>query len=299
MQTSSKPRTGNVLALISSPRNNGNTEIVAKEIMLNTAGENRLTLLYLKDLRIEPCRGCYSCRKPGRKCPASDHLYFLLDSIRGAEGVILGAPVYHWGPNIGIIKILDRAFLFRDYWEAFKDKPCVAFVVYGIPREEGYALGVVNQLVRHLGLRLKESASFLGALPGDVLKYEKNLLLARRLGGALFDVGYRRAPDRFECPNCFNNVVKLRSDSGLSGAGVRPEGTAECAFCGTTAEITFSRKNGLTISYHGMGLYDPEFPGRLDKRHEASIESFASGKKHIERLTGKYKNMDVERITPE
>jgi hypothetical protein len=55
-------------------------------------------------------------------------------------------------------------------------------VTYGLPYEEGYALSTLNELVRQLNFRLKDSAAFIGALLGDVLKYSQNIERAKQLG---------------------------------------------------------------------------------------------------------------------
>jgi len=285
-----------VLGLISSPRKNGNSEIVTKEIMLHIGGNNRLEILRLLDLNVEPCKGCYSCMKPGKKCPREDDLEFILHKIAEADGIILSSPVYNWGVNIGIRRIFDRAFLFRPWAEVFANKPCVTFVTYGLPYEEGYALSTLNELVRQLNFQLKDSAAFIGASPGDVLKYERNIEKAKQLGEALFNPSYKRDRERFECPNCFSNMVKFRSEMGLPSPGIRPIGQVECAFCGTIAEIKTSEK-GIEVDYHGKGLYSKDFPKRLSEWHEATIQSFSKERKDIERLVEKYKDMDIKIIS--
>jgi hypothetical protein len=269
---------------------------MTKEIMLQIGGDNQLEILRLLDLDIKPCKACYSCMKLGRRCPRNDDMEFFLHKISEVDGIILSSPVYNWGVNIGIRRLLDRAFLFRNWRDKFSDKPCVTFVTYGLPYEEGYALGVLNVLVRLLNLNLRDSASFLGAWPGDVLSYEKNLEISRRLAEALFNPSYRRRKRDFECPNCLSNILKFRNESEPKSLDLRPIGEIECAFCGTVAEIRKS-ENGFEISYHGKGLYDEEFPKKLSDWHETSIKSFLKEKKNFERLIGKYGNMDVKIVS--
>jgi multimeric flavodoxin WrbA len=287
-----------VLGLISSPRKKGNSEIMTKEIMCHIGGDRQLEILQLLDLHIEPCKGCYSCMKPGRKCPRDDDMEFFFRKIAEAEGIILSSPVYNWGINIGIRRIFDRAFLFKYWKDKFENKPCVTFVTYGVPYEEGYALMVLNELVRQLNLRLKESAAFWGALPGDVLKYRKNLKMAKQMGKALSDPLYRRKQRENECPNCFSNMIKFRSETDLPVPGLRPVSQVECAFCGTVAEIGTTGK-GFGVSYHGKGLYDEAFPKRLSEWHEDSIRSFTRDRKEIEKeWIKKYDHLNIKQIIP-
>jgi multimeric flavodoxin WrbA len=283
------------LGLISSPREKGNSEIMTKEIMLHIGGDNQFEILRLMDLHIEPCKGCYSCMKPQKKCPRDDDLGFLLQKIAEADGVILSSPVYHWGMNIGVGKILDRAFLFKHWAKTFAKKPCVTFVTYGLPYEEGYALSALNGFVRQLNLLLKESAAFLGGSPGEVLRYGGNLERAKQLGEALFDASYQRKRNRFECPNCFGNMIKFRSAMDFPSPDIRPIRQVECAFCGTSVEIGISEKE-MEMDYIGKGLYDERFPERLAEWHEATIRSFIKDRKEIENRLKKYDTLDVKML---
>ncbi len=281
-----------ILGLISSPRKNGNCEIMAKEILYNMGDGNELQIIRLLDLDIKPCKACYSCMKPGRKCPGNDDMEFLLKTISEADGIIICSPVYNWGSNTGIRRILDRAFLFKDWRDRFAGKPCVTFVTYGIPYEEGYGLGELNVLARLLNLNLRDSASFLGAWPGDVLRHKRNLEMARQLGEALVNPFYKRKNNDFECPNCFNNIIKFRAESESRSSDLRTIGKVECAFCGTVAEVRTSDR-GLEITYQGKGLYSEDFPDRLSSWHRESIRLFNEEKKNFESWIGKYKDMNI------
>ena len=120
--------------------------------------------------------------------------------------------------------------------------------------------------------------------------------MAKQLGQALFNPSYKRKQRDFECPNCFSNMIKFRSETDLPPLNLRPTGQAECAFCGTVVEIKSSVK-GIEVCYHGQGLYAEEFPKRLSEWHEASIKSFLKEKKNIEILIEKYENMDIKIIS--
>jgi multimeric flavodoxin WrbA len=285
-----------ILGLTSSPRKGGNGEIMTKEIALNTGSNNRLEILRLLDLNVEPCKACYSCMIPGKKCPRDDDMEFLFHKISEADGVIISSPVYNWGITVGIRRVFDRAFLFDHWVETFADKPCVTFVTYGVPYEEGYALSILNEFVRQLNLRLKDNAAFLGSSPGEVLKYEENMETARILGQALFDDSYKRKVGRFECPNCFSNIIKFRSEMDLPAPEWRPIGKMECAFCGTVAEIR-ALERGIEVIYRGKGHYDKNIAQKQAKFHEATIKSFAKERENVEKLKKRYDKLDVKIVS--
>jgi multimeric flavodoxin WrbA len=276
----------------------GNSEIITKEIMNHTGSNNRYQLLRLWDLHIEPCLGCYSCKKPGRKCPRDDDMKFLFKAIAEADGVILSSPVYAWGANIAIQRVLDRVFLFSQWTERFAKKPCVTFVTYGVPYEEGYALSVVNALAAEWwNLHVKETTAFLGSSPGEVLKYEKNMQMAKLLGKALFDPTYKRKARKNECPNCFSAMVKFRSEMDLPSPRVRPIGQMECPFCGTIAKAKTTER-GVELSYLNKGHYTQgDKQKRLAKFYRKSLKSFAKEKNNVRNMTEKYRLMDVRTIS--
>jgi transcription elongation factor Elf1 len=210
-----------------------------------------------------------------------------------ADGIIMSSPVYNWGANIGIQKVIDRLFLFSEWTDLFAGKPCVTFVTYGVPYEEGYALSTLNGLARELNLRVKETAAFLGSSPGEALKYKKNMETARLLGQALFAPSYKRKRRNFECPNCYSNIVRFRSEMDLPSPELRPIGHVECAFCGTVVELK-PNEGGVEVHYHGKGLYAEGIPERLATFHEGAIKTFVNEKENIKKMIERYKMMDVE-----
>jgi multimeric flavodoxin WrbA len=269
---------------------------MTKEIMRHTGSGNRLQMLRLQNLNIEPCLACYSCKKPGKKCPQNDDMQFLLSRIDNADAIIMSCPVYNWGAHIGIQKVIDRLFLFPEWAERLKGKPCVTFVTYGVPYEDGYALHTLNGLARELHLRVKETAAFLGSSPGEVLKYPKNMEAAKVMGQALLDPLYKRNERNFECPNCFSTIIRFRLEMDFPSPEVRPVGAVECAFCGTVVEIE-PNQNKLELHYQGKGLFADETTEKLANFHADTLRSFAEQRKKIKQMGKIYKKMDVEIVS--
>ena len=104
-----------IVAVISSPEKNGNTEVVVNAIV-KSAQENG------KDVKVfslngmankKGCQACFACKSKG-KCVQNDDLTPVLDAIREADSVILSAPVY-FGDSCGQYRLLeDRFFSFID-----------------------------------------------------------------------------------------------------------------------------------------------------------------------------------------
>jgi multimeric flavodoxin WrbA len=102
-----------VLGIMGSPRREGNTHILVSRILdsAQQAGASVETVL-LGDLRIRQCDGCHACWKSG-KCAKNDDMQTLFPKIAASDVLVLGTPVYWFGPS-GIMKLfIDRMVYFN------------------------------------------------------------------------------------------------------------------------------------------------------------------------------------------
>lgn len=105
-----------ILGISASPRKDANTDILMK-IALEEAGQAdniKTELLYLRDYKIEYCKGCFACCKEGaanmdRPCPIyKDDMGFLADKLLECSALFIGCPVY-FGTVPGQLKaFMDR-----------------------------------------------------------------------------------------------------------------------------------------------------------------------------------------------
>jgi NAD(P)H-dependent FMN reductase len=115
----------------------GNTDILLQQVGHTFERQGgRTDALYLRDYRIEHCRGCFTClRQSERPCVQRDDLDGLYDRLLGADALVLGTPVYFAGVS-GLMKnFLDRWFPFGDFqktrWaRAFSGKPFGVLMVH-------------------------------------------------------------------------------------------------------------------------------------------------------------------------
>ena len=84
-----------VLALVGSPRKNGNTDLLIDEILsgCKSAG-NECSKIYLYDVEIHPCIDCRSCKKGDLECPLKDGMKGIYLKMAEADVLIFGTPVY-------------------------------------------------------------------------------------------------------------------------------------------------------------------------------------------------------------
>ena len=83
-----------VVAIIGSPRKNGNTEQLAAHTLKAIAEEGIETeIISLAGKDIRPCNACMACSKL-EECSIKDDLPPIYQKMKEADGIILASPVY-------------------------------------------------------------------------------------------------------------------------------------------------------------------------------------------------------------
>lgn len=101
-----------VVGIDGSPRLGGNTEYALNYALEKVQANGIETeTIRLRDLEIEYCRGCFSCR--GGTCVHDDQMKDLLPLLERCDGLILASPVY-MGMVTGQMKtFMDRSVILR------------------------------------------------------------------------------------------------------------------------------------------------------------------------------------------
>lgn len=213
-----------ILGIVSSQRKLANGEILVKEAASATEMEYELNLIRLPEYKLEPCRGCYTCLTPGKRCPINDDLYLIAEEIKKADGIIFSAPCYALGPA-AITKLFgDRVIALAQFLDEFWGKPCVIIGTAGIEGWEGYTLSALINSARILGLDVRDAFMFLGALPGESIEKESAKQRIDKLGKALF--GAPGNNDNGQCPTCWSEIWKFPEPNH-----------AICPICGQEAQL--------------------------------------------------------------
>jgi len=197
-----------IVALILSPRKLGNCEILSKEISRNVPLEHELELIRLTDKDIKPCKGCYACLVNG-SCPLDDDFISVAEILSSADALIIASPTYFMGAN-GLLKVfLDRCLQLYPAPFSLRDKPVINLVTAGLKGEAGYSEMMLNSFSLILGLKLRASEVFYGALPGEVfLDNDEQFERAATLGKSLFSAQERPFAE-WACPLCGSDVIQL------------------------------------------------------------------------------------------
>ncbi len=102
-----------VLGLMGSPRKNGNTDILVSKVLEGARSKGASTqIIHLGDLRIRECDGCHACWV-GKHCVKNDDMNQLYSDISQSDLLVLGTPVYWYGPTALMKVLIDRMVYFN------------------------------------------------------------------------------------------------------------------------------------------------------------------------------------------
>lgn len=122
-----------VLAIMGSPRKLETYKIVQQfERELKSHGQVEFKYLYLKDVHLETCKGCFRCLEDGEQlCPLKDDRDAIFQQIMEADGVIFASPVYSLQVTALMKNLLDRlAYIFHR--PCFHGKTSIAIITQGV-----------------------------------------------------------------------------------------------------------------------------------------------------------------------
>jgi len=185
-----------VLIIHGSPRKEGNTDILLREIVKGIKGENKeveLREIYLRELHILPCQECRVCNRSGR-CIIKDDMQELSTELREADYIILGSPIFFYAVTTYVKAMVDRGQVFwvRKYlwkqslnWQTKKERKGW-FVSVGATRGkklfEG-AILTVKYFFDALDISYEGDLLVRGVeAKGDILNYPEVLSKAYELG---------------------------------------------------------------------------------------------------------------------
>ncbi len=124
-----------VLALLGSPRKNGNTGLLLDEYIKGikeTGNSAEITKIYLNDKSIHGCNACEACRNisPGQ-CAIEDDMQELYPLFRQADTVIYATPIYWWGVTAQLKAFMDRCYALGKVEGCYKGKKVSLLMTYG------------------------------------------------------------------------------------------------------------------------------------------------------------------------
>ena len=102
-----------ILAVVGSPRKNGNTHILVSKIAEGARAQGaEVDELLLGDFTITECDGCHVCWKKD-ECSKDDDMPAIYQRIIQSDVIIFGTPVYWYGPTALMKGFIDRFVYFN------------------------------------------------------------------------------------------------------------------------------------------------------------------------------------------
>lgn len=133
----------NVLIISTSPRKNGNSEMLAEAFARGVAASGKqVEKISLYDKTIGFCKGCLVCQKTGR-CVIRDDADTITQKMLSADVLVFATPVYYYEMSGQMKTMLDRANPLYSLNYAFRD---VYLLAAAAEREERAMDGVIRGL---------------------------------------------------------------------------------------------------------------------------------------------------------
>lgn len=171
-----------VLIINGSPRREGNTSIALDEVRRTLEAEGIETeTVHVGHKDIHGCVACGKCKEAG-KCVFDDVVNEVAGKFAGADGLVIGSPVYYASPAGSVLSFLDRLFYSTPFDKTMKVGAAVAVCRRG---GASATFDVLNKYFTISGMAVAPSQywnSVHGRFPGDATKDVEGLQTMRTLG---------------------------------------------------------------------------------------------------------------------
>lgn len=175
-----------VLAVVGSPRKEGNTQALINEVVRGAGSVGAsCQVINVCDLAIAPCRGCESCSRTGT-CVQKDDMLDMYTKILDCDVLVIGSPVYWWGPSAQIKTFIDRMFALVQQGgrERLEGKRAGIVTPYGDtdPDTPKHLLGMFGKAFDALGIDIVGTLGVSAGRKGEVVDNEEAMEEAFNLG---------------------------------------------------------------------------------------------------------------------
>ncbi len=106
---------GTVLAVSSSPRRNGNSELLLQSFNKGVQEEGwSVNTVRISDLEFGPCKACDGCAATG-ECILQDDMQSIYPMVASAGAMVIATPIYFGSMSAQLKMFIDR---FQCWWHA-------------------------------------------------------------------------------------------------------------------------------------------------------------------------------------
>ncbi|WP_378955075.1 flavodoxin family protein [Pelosinus sp. sgz500959] len=177
-----------VVAFIGSPRKEGNTVTLIKEVIRGAQDAGAETTIFnLYDMNIKPCQGCFVCRRTGQ-CIIQDDFQNMFKHIVEADAVVFGSPVYMWQVTAQMKLLWDRlcGLFTEDFKPRYAAKNLIMVYSQGNPNPQAFqtAFQTNEAMLKMLGLHAVNTILLPGGRETNAAANNKELLSKAYEAGA-------------------------------------------------------------------------------------------------------------------
>ncbi|HOV90851.1 MAG TPA: flavodoxin family protein [Syntrophorhabdaceae bacterium] len=102
------------VVLFGSPRKDGNTiQLVNAFSDILKKKDINVRMLYLNDMNIRPCQGCYVCL-PAGVCKINDDMKDIIKYMAESDLIVYASPIYWFNVSAQLKVAIDRTIAFMD-----------------------------------------------------------------------------------------------------------------------------------------------------------------------------------------
>ena len=95
-----------IVAISGSPRKEGNTTTLVRQVIRHLDGRKRF--ISLAGLDINPCQSCDTCWKEQTDCVIADDIRWILKELERCDVMIFGSPCYFKSVSAQLKMLMDR-----------------------------------------------------------------------------------------------------------------------------------------------------------------------------------------------
>jgi len=202
-----------LMAIIGSPRRNGNTEALADKVIEGYLSKTlaEVEKIFVTEKKIEYCTGCLSCTFPPpgtKRCIIKDDMADILERMAGSDAFIFATPNHMRTASAPLLTFLSRMLPIMQFLpdkdaegriigggftSALKDKKAAIVISQGDPIfSSALVHAVLERNLMDFGLRrVGDVISSGNMMPGDAAKKQADLEKAFQLGVGLYTMAGR------------------------------------------------------------------------------------------------------------
>lgn len=179
-----------VVGIVGSPREGSNTEILVRKVLEGASSRSaEIELFKINEMNIRGCQGCFHCQEHG-ECKEKDDMQKIYSSLKEAEALVLGTPIYWSHVTAQTKSFIDRLFAMTNVFRGeseLKGKKLILIYSQGAGSDG-------ERIMREIGRILSDFCGMkvIGIIGGNGLnepraveKREDLLKLAYKLGAQL------------------------------------------------------------------------------------------------------------------